>query len=203
MTAQGALNVSRETERRLSIYADLLRKWNRSINLVSKSTISDMWMRHIVDSAQLFKIAPHSISHWADLGSGGGFPGLVVAIMAMETGSPERITLVESDIRKCTFLRTVIRETGAPAQVVTDRIEKVVPLQADVLTARALADLSTLLGFTERHMKPDGVAIFPKGANWQKEVEEARTKWHFDYRFDKSETETGPVILCITGVSRV
>ncbi|WP_306114151.1 MULTISPECIES: 16S rRNA (guanine(527)-N(7))-methyltransferase RsmG [unclassified Roseovarius] len=203
MTTDGLPNVSRETNERLSHYIYLLRKWNPSINLVAKSTIQSAWTRHIVDSAQVFDMAEGPVAHWADLGSGGGFPGLVIAIMAMDVGSPRKVSLVESDARKCAFLRTVIRETGAKADVVNARIEEVEPLGADVLSARALADLSSLLGFAERHMTPEGVALFPKGENWQKEVQAAQSKWRFDYQFVKSETETGPVILRITGVSRV
>ncbi|WP_299846594.1 16S rRNA (guanine(527)-N(7))-methyltransferase RsmG [uncultured Roseovarius sp.] len=203
MTAQSVPNVSRETNERLEHYAALLRKWNPSINLVSKSTIENLWSRHILDSTQILDLAPHPVSHWADLGSGGGFPGLVVAILAMETGSPTKTTLVESDARKCTFLRTVIRETGANAEVLNDRIENIPPLDVDVLSARALADLSTLLEFTERHMLPKGMALFPKGETWQKELTKAQSKWQFETQFAKSETEAGPVILRITGVSRV
>lgn len=197
------LNVSRETMDRLEIYAALLRKWNPSINLVSKSTIKDLWSRHIIDSAQIFSMASHPVGHWVDLGSGGGFPGLVIAIMAMEGASPGQVSLVESDTRKCTFLRTVIRETGANADVVNDRIENVPPLHADILSARALADLPMLLRFAERHMRQRGTAIFPKGDSWQKELALAQTAWRFQYDFAKSKTEAGPVILRITGVSRV
>lgn len=202
MTGQG-LDVSRETSERLEIYATLLRKWNPRINLVSKTTLPDLWTRHFVDSAQLYGLAPHPAGHWADLGAGGGFPGLVIAIMAMETGSPQRVTLVESDARKGAFLNTVIRETGAPATVITDRIEATAPLMANVLSARALADLPTLLGFAERHLSPNGVAIFPKGASWEKELSAAHEAWSFSHRVAKSKTEDGPVLLRITGVARV
>lgn len=203
MTTDHLSNVSRETNERLSHYVHLLRKWNPSINLVAKSTIQDAWRRHIADSAQIFQMAEPPLDHWVDLGTGGGFPGLVIAIMAMETGSPRKTSLVESDARKCAFLRTVIRETGVQASVLNDRIENIPPLEADLLSARALADLSTLLEFAERHMHREGCALFPKGENWQKEVRDAQSKWHFDHQFVKSETETGPVILRITGVSRV
>jgi len=196
-------DVSRETSARLETYAALLRKWNPRINLVSRNTLPDLWTRHFADSAQLCSLAPHPVGHWADLGAGGGFPGLVIAIVAMETGSPRRVTLVESDVRKGAFLNTVIRETGAPAAVVTDRIEAMPPLSADVLSARALADLTTLLGFAERHLAPEGTAIFPKGATWEKEVSAARKAWNFACRVAKSETEDGPVLLHITGVARV
>ncbi|SHL53474.1 16S rRNA (guanine527-N7)-methyltransferase [Roseovarius litoreus] len=197
------LNVSRETLERLTIYEVLLRKWTPRINLVARSTLPDLWQRHFVDSIQIYDLAPHPVDHWVDLGSGAGFPGLLMAILSLETGSPKRTTLVESDVRKCVFLNTVIRETGARADVINDRIENIPPLEANVLSARALADLTTLLGFAERHMRADGTAIFPKGENWQKEVEAAQTAWTFTHRLAKSKTETGPVIMTITGVARV
>jgi len=197
------LDVSRETKARLEIYADLLRKWNPKINLVSKNTIDDLWNRHFVDSAQIYSLAPHPVEHWADLGSGGGFPGLVIAIMGADQKSPGKTTLVESDSRKCAFLRTVIRETGAFATVVNERIEVLPELNADIISARALGSLDLLLSFAERHLANNGTAIFPKGANWEKELAEAQSKWNFDYQLAKSKTETGPVIMKITGVARV
>lgn len=203
MTSVGLVGVSRETNARLTIYADLLRKWNASINLVSKATLDELWRRHMADSAQLSDLAPNHVDHWVDFGSGGGFPGLVIAILAMEAETPKLVTLIESDSRKSAFLRTVIRETGANAKVITDRVERIAPLQADLVSARALADLSTLLGFVEHHMMDTGVALFPKGESWEKELEIAQSKWRFDYQFVKSKTETGPGILRISGVSRV
>lgn len=201
MSGQTTLDVSRETMARLEIYAALLRKWSPRINLVAKSTLDDLWTRHFADSAQLYRLAPHPAQHWADLGSGGGFPGLVIALMSMDGGSPSRTTLVESDARKCAFLRTVIRETEAPATVVNGRLEEIEPLNADVLSARALADLPRLLNYAKRHLANGGTAIFPKGENWQKELSEAQSKWNFSHRLAKSETEDGPVILSITGVA--
>ncbi|SLN33344.1 Ribosomal RNA small subunit methyltransferase G [Roseovarius gaetbuli] len=198
-----ALNVSRETMDRLETYAELLRKWNPKINLVSKSTIDDLWSRHIMDSAQIYSLAPHTVGHWADLGSGGGFPGLVIAIMAADQNSPQKTTLVESDARKCAFLRTVIRETEANAVVLNERIETLPSLAADILSARALGSLELLLSFADRHLAKTGTAIFPKGASWEKELADAQSKWKFDYQLVKSETESGPVIMKITGVSRV
>ncbi|MFK7939591.1 MAG: 16S rRNA (guanine(527)-N(7))-methyltransferase RsmG [Roseovarius sp.] len=203
MMSHEDLDVSRETFDRLQIYVDLLGKWNAKINLVSKSTLKDVWTRHILDSAQLLKLAPDHSKTWADLGSGGGFPGLVIAIMAIETNSPKKVLLVESDQRKAAFLRTIIRETDAPAEVLTDRIEDIAPLNADVISARALADLSTLLEFAERHMAKTGTALFLKGVQWEKELLSAQSEWNFEYRVDNSLTENGPVILGITGVSRV
>ena len=203
MMSGDELNVSRETIERLKEYETLLRKWNPTINLVSKTSLGNIWQRHIFDSAQIFQLAAHPINHWADLGSGGGFPGLVVAIMALEAQSPTKITLVESDTRKCTFLRGVIRELGIDATVINDRIEKIPPLQADILSARALADLTLLLEFADRHLAETGTAIFMKGVNWQNELDEAQSKWHFQYELATSKSESGPVILNIQGVTRV
>lgn len=203
MTGAKPLDVSRETMERLTIYSNLLAKWNPRINLVAKSTLNDLWQRHFVDSAQLYGLAPHPVNHWADLGSGGGFPGLVIAITGMEHGSPNRVTLVESDARKCAFLRTVIRETGVTATVITERIENTTALNCDVLSARALAKLSTLLSFAERHMQPNGTALFPKGETWKKELEEAQQTWKFEHQVARSQTEDGPVVLSIAGVTRV
>lgn len=197
------MDVSRETLDRLDHYAALLRKWNPRINLVARSTLDDLEKRHFVDSAQVYDLAPHPVDHWADLGSGGGFPGLVIAIMALDRGSPETVTLVESDARKCAFLRTVIRETGARARVINDRIEIIPPLNAGVLSARALSSLTELLTFAHRHLAPTGTALFLKGANWKKELSEAQSKWKFEYQVARSKTEDGPVILGITGVASV
>ncbi|MFB9149110.1 16S rRNA (guanine(527)-N(7))-methyltransferase RsmG [Roseovarius ramblicola] len=195
-------DVSRETKERLDLYATLIEKWNPRINLVSRASLPNLHTRHFADSAQLHALAPHPVSHWADLGSGGGFPGLVIAILAQDTESPARVTLVESDARKSAFLRTVIRETGLAATVITDRIESTAPLQADVLSARALADLATLMGHAERHLAPGGTALFPKGATWRQEIAEAQSKWQFTSRVDKSRTDPDAVILHVTGVSR-
>lgn len=203
MTGPPALDVSRETHQRLTLYAELLRQWTARINLVARSTLPDLWTRHFADSAQLYRLAPHPVDHWADLGSGGGFPGLVIGILGMEAGSPARVTLVESDMRKAAFLATVIRQTGAPATVIARRAETLKPLGADVLSARALASLPVLLGHAERHLAPSGTALFPKGVSWEKECVAARDKWKFDARVATSETDDGAVVMSIKGVARV
>ena len=198
----GGLDVSRETMGRLKTYEALLKKWNPAINLVAKSTLSDAWTRHFLDSAQICQLASRNVDHWADLGSGGGFPGMVIAMIAMETGTPKRVTLVESDTRKCTFLRTVARETDTEANIISERIERCDPLEADVLSARALSDLSNLLAFADQHLSSTGEALFLKGASWRKEVENAQRTWRFDHQVVTSQTEDGPAILRISGVSR-
>ncbi|MDF1854955.1 16S rRNA (guanine(527)-N(7))-methyltransferase RsmG [Pseudooceanicola sp.] len=201
---QGALadlNVSRETIERLEAYVQILTKWNSSINLVSPATLNEVWSRHIVDSAQIFSLAPWA-SKWADLGSGGGFPGLVIAILLGESNDGSMI-LVESDQRKSAFLRTALRETNTKAQVVAERIEETAPLQADILTARALAPLTRLLTFTERHQRPGGVSIFPKGQSWRAEIEAAQAHWRFHYDAVPSKTNPDSVVLKVGDVARV
>ncbi|WP_084013839.1 16S rRNA (guanine(527)-N(7))-methyltransferase RsmG [Leisingera methylohalidivorans] len=195
-------DVSRETLQRLEVFEQVIRKWNPKINLVSKSSLEDLWVRHIVDSVQVFRCTD-PVEHWVDIGSGGGFPGLIVALLAADEAPGMRVTLIESDQRKSAFLRTAARECDAKVAILTDRIERVEPQRADVLSARALADLSTLLGFSERHLSPTGVALFPKGESWKKEVDNARQQWQFDAEPVKSLTEQEAVILKVREVTRV
>ncbi len=195
------LNVSRETFERLAIYVALLERWNPRINLVSRNSLKDIWVRHIQDSVQVFRTSK-PVDHWVDLGSGGGFPGMVCAIMAIESAPETRFTLVESDQRKSAFLRNVARECGANCTVLARRIEAIDPLGADILSARALADLTTLLSFCDRHLDENGVALLPKGATWKKELLDAHKEWNFDADPIKSLTEPQSVILKIKGVAR-
>ncbi|MFX0545456.1 16S rRNA (guanine(527)-N(7))-methyltransferase RsmG [Roseovarius sp. S1116L3] len=202
MTSEIA-DVSRETIERLRVFERLALKWTAKINLVSRESAENLWERHILDSVQAYNAAPNDWRHWLDLGSGGGFPGIVVAILADQRADLPKVTMVESDARKCAFLRAALRETGARAEVLTQRIEDVVPQNADVVSARALADLKILLGHAERHLHPDGTAIFAKGARWRREVEAARSQWKFDFEAVKSNLAADAVILKIKGVSRV
>lgn len=194
-----SLDVSRETFEKLETFDALLKKWNPKINLVSRKSLADVWVRHISDSLQVYSCLKAS-GHWVDLGSGGGFPGVIVAIVASVENSALNVTLVESDQRKSAFLRTVLRETGSVGTVITDRIENIEPLDADILSARALSDLPRLLEFSQRHLKSTGIALFPKGATWKKEVEEAKQEWNFDFEAVKSVTEPSAVVLKIKGV---
>lgn len=196
------LNVSRETLGRLQVFGALLEKWTPRINLVSRASLADFWTRHISDSIQVFNSAP-ACDHWVDIGSGGGFPGLVAAIMAVETRPGCRFTLIESDQRKSAFLRTVIRETQVNARVLAERIEKAPPQQADVLSARALADLTQLLMYAQQHLAEGGTALFPKGVTWQKELSDARDRWRFDVEVIESNTQPEAAILKIKGATRV
>lgn len=188
-------NVSRETSEKMDHYLSMLQKWNKAINLVSPGTLEDARNRHFVDSAQLFSLIPKESRSLADLGSGGGFPGLVLAILAGQFLPDLRVTLVESDQRKASFLRSVLRETETEGMVLADRIDQIPSLAVDVLTARALAALPILCGFTARHLKPDGVALFPKGKSWGKEVEDSRSQWKFSLVSHKSMTDPDAVVL--------
>ncbi|SMR82532.1 16S rRNA (guanine527-N7)-methyltransferase [Aliiroseovarius halocynthiae] len=197
------VDVSRETFERLEAYVALMKKWNPAINLVAPSTISQIWSRHILDSAQIYGLVPEDHNIWCDLGSGGGLPAVVVAIMAKDQHPDARVVCIESDVRKSTFLRTVARELDLTLSVSSERIEKADPQGADVLSARALAPLNKLCGFAERHLKPGGVAIFPKGENYRHEIQEALENWSFQLDTYPSKTHPDAFVLKIGEIARV
>lgn len=193
------MDVSRETEQRLSAYAALLRKWNDRINLISPSTADELERRHIADCLQLAHLANPIEGVWADLGSGGGLPGVVIAIACASTRL--QMVLVESDQRKAAFLRVAIRELGLTrARVENARIEALPPLQADHISARALAPLPRLVPYVERHLKPDGQAWLMKGENWQAELAEAAIGPRFRVESFPSQTQPGAAILKLSGM---
>jgi len=194
-----AANVSRETSLLLDRYVSLLLRWTPKINLIGKSTQDEVWDRHIEDSLQLVPEEP--VRHWVDLGSGGGLPGIVLAICLKDQGT--KVTLVESDLRKATFLRTVSHELDLNVTVWSERIEEVEPLDADVVSARALAPLPKLLGFVERHMAHDGRALLLKGENWRQELQLAQEIWSFSYQAKPSRASRGGVILEVGDLVRV
>lgn len=196
------LNVSRETLNKLESYVELIKKWNPTINLVSKGSVAELWDRHIRDSLQVYRFASEG-EYWVDIGSGGGFPGLVAAILAQECHPHRHIAMIESDVRKSTFLRSVIRELDLPASVIVGRIEKVEPAKAHVLSARALADLNLLLEFAQRHLVVGGQALFFKGETWEKEVAIARETWSFELAVHKSETNAKSAILEVKDIKLV
>jgi 16S rRNA (guanine527-N7)-methyltransferase len=189
--------VSRETRERLNTYADLLRKWQRSINLVGPRTIDDLWNRHFTDSAQLLPLIPPSARVLVDFGSGAGFPGLVLAILGVA-----EVHLIESDQRKATFLREVARATGTPVTVHAKRIEQVAPFPADVVSARALAPLGDLLGFAAPFLHPDSLCLFPKGQMAEDELTAASRTWNINVDRIQSVTDPSATILRISQVSR-
>ncbi|MEJ6708814.1 MAG: 16S rRNA (guanine(527)-N(7))-methyltransferase RsmG [Amylibacter sp.] len=200
---QELCDVSRETMDRLQTYADLLEKWNPSINLVSKTTLSEKWQRHFLDSAQVWLHIPSDAKTLVDIGSGAGFAGLVLAIIGMEKKPDLAFTLIESDARKCAFMRNVARTVGLSVEIQTKRIEQVENLTADVLTARALATVSQLLAYGENILSPNGCCLFLKGQGCAIEVAEARESWSFNAKETNSQTHPLGKLLQLTGISRV
>lgn len=191
------LNVSRETIATLQAFEAEVRRWTLTVNLVSRSSLDQLWERHIDDSAQIFKARPDNAVRWLDLGSGGGFPGLVVAILASELQPGLKVTLVESDQRKATFLRQTAQKLGLSVEVLAKRIESLPPQMADVVSARALAPLTDLLDLALPHLKPDGIALFPKGARHAEEVSDARRSWNFDLDSVPSAADPDAALLII------
>lgn len=195
------LGVSRETEQRLSILVDELRRWQSVKNLVGSGTLDRIWIRHVADSAQLLDHAPDA-RRWIDLGSGAGFPGLVLGVLLRDRPDAQ-IHLVESNGRKCAFLRHAARVTGANAVVHQARLETVVGRFAgstDVVTARALARLVDLIAWTQPLLQSGAIGLFPKGREAQAELTEAAKSWTFSAQIVPSRTSSDGRILCIKGL---
>jgi 16S rRNA (guanine527-N7)-methyltransferase len=193
-------DVSRETKEKLGLLESELRRWQAIKNLVGPGTLDHIWDRHIVDSLQLLELAP-TAKTWLDLGSGAGFPGLVLAIAGYERGL--QVDLVESNSRKCAFLRHIARLTGARAKVHEARLETVIPGfvgKADIVSARALASLAKLVEWTEPLLKTGTTGLFPKGRDVESELTEARESWTFDLEILPSRTDADARILRITSI---
>ena len=185
-----ATDVSRETSERLERYADLLLKWNTRVNLVGQSTLVDLWRRHMLDSAQLFPHLPESTGRLVDLGSGAGFPGLVLAIM----GVPD-VHLIEANTRKCVFLREAARVTETSVTIHNARIESCTSLKTDIVTARALAPLSILLEYAKPYLTSKSLCFFLKGVGIEKELTETRKLWNIKENIHPSLTNPEGVIV--------
>ncbi len=190
-------NVSRETLARLQRYADLLVKWQKSINLVGGDTLNDLWRRHFWDSVQLASLVPADTRVITDFGSGAGFPGLVLAIL-LDT----EINLVESSGKKIAFLREAARVSGARVHLHQGRIEKLSLPKSDLITARALAPLNQLLDFAVPNLKPQGFCLFLKGARAEEELTDAVKTRSMTVERTQSVTDPNGVILSIREISR-
>ncbi|RCW84396.1 16S rRNA (guanine(527)-N(7))-methyltransferase RsmG [Phyllobacterium bourgognense] len=194
--------VSRETVDNLYDFEELFRKWSAAINLASPSTLDQLWERHIVDSAQLFDMAPYALK-WLDLGSGGGFPGIVLAILLKQRPGAS-IDMVESNGKKAAFLRTAIGRFSAPGTIHAMRIDAAWAKIAtpDVITARALAPLSGLFTLAEPWLRQDAVALFQKGRDYRREIEETRDAWSFDLVERESAVDKDSVVLHVSNLRR-
>ena len=189
------VDVSRETRDQLEALVSTLVRWQKAINLVGPTTVEDVWIRHVLDSAQLKPLIPPDAQTLADLGSGGGFPGLVLASLRPDLD----VTLIEADARKAAFLGEAGRrmELKKPPRIVVGRIEHVSPVKADVVTARALAPLRQLLGWADRHRTDTAICLFHKGKGWQVELTESMKDWDIACQPLTSVTDSDAVILRI------
>jgi len=189
------VDVSRETSDQLDALVNTLVRWQKAINLVGKATIEGVWTRHVLDSAQLAPLIPTEAKSLADLGSGGGFPGLVLAALRPDL----EMILIEADARKAAFLGEAGRRMGLkkPPRVVIARIEDAPGSKADVVTARALAPLAQLLSWAGRHRTDTAICLFHKGKGWQAELTEAMKDWHINCQPLTSKTDRDAVILRI------
>ncbi|WP_371260849.1 16S rRNA (guanine(527)-N(7))-methyltransferase RsmG [Bradyrhizobium sp. Cp5.3] len=194
--------VSRETEDRLDRYITLLREWQAKTNLVAPSTLPHLWTRHIADSLQLVSLAP-SAKRWADLGSGGGFPGVVLACALAGTAGAS-VHLVERIAKKAAFLREAIRITASPGVVhlaeIGDNVDRITG-PVDCVTARALAPLHQLIGFAEPLMRNGAKALFLKGQDVEAELTEAAKYWNIQPQLHQSRTGDGWIVE-LTSVER-
>lgn len=196
-------DVSRETLDALSEFEKLVVRWNRRINLVSRGDLEHLRARHTRDSAQILSLAPLGAQSWVDLGSGGGFPGVVVATLAREARPELHITLVESDSRKAAFLSTAIHALSLSATVRCVRVEALKGERYDVVSARAFAPCAALFGYAERLLSPSGVGLFPKGERVMEELTEASRSWKTRIERFPSQTNARAQILRVSEISRV
>jgi 16S rRNA (guanine527-N7)-methyltransferase len=198
---QVAGGVSRETAERMLALEACFSKWAARINLVAPSTLSDAWNRHVLDSAQLWRLRS-SAKAWMDLGSGSGFPGLTVAVLGREEG--HQVTLVESNLKKAAYLRSAAAELELKVDVSTKRVEDLdwAGGARPLITARAFAPLSRILHWTNGFGSSTTRALLHKGRGYQDEIMEVRDLWHFDLVEHRSLIEADSVILDISNVRR-
>lgn len=196
---KSAFNVSRETLDRLILIIQELDAWRHKINLIGPSEFEQVWRRHVLDSWQLFEHIPER-AKIVDLGSGSGFPGLVLA--AGFASEESHMTMIESVGKKCAFLRSAVQAAGLQARVIQGRVEAVNSVEAQCVTARAFAPLPKLLDYAEPWLKSGAYGVFPKGRRWEEELTAAQESWRFSYEAIPSVSGDG-AILKISEVSRV
>lgn len=199
----GRLDVSRETMQRLSSFERIFAQWSQRINLVAASTTDDFWQRHIADSAQLLLTKPN-MKRVIDLGSGGGFPGIVLAILLNDVEG-SRVDLIESNRKKAAFLQSSRASCAPRAHIHARRIEDALPAipTTEYVTARALASLSKLFELAESHLTNGAIGLFHKGRGFKQELEESHANWQFDLITHQSEIDADSVILEISNLRRI
>lgn len=195
--------LSPAVEQELRQYAQMILKWNQHINLISRASEAEIWNRHILDSVQIWPLSPKNAKLWADIGSGGGLPGIVVAILAKALRPDMKVVLIESDRRKAAFLVQASNALSLRCDVRTARIESVTDVRADVVSARALGSLSVLLELGKGISGEDAVFIFPKGERAEEEIAVARQDWQFKLAQTPSVTNPAASLLRITDVHHV
>ena len=190
-----SFNVSRETIKSLFEYEILLSKWNSKINLVSKNTLAHVWNRHFLDSGQIIKHVDASRKRWVDVGSGAGFPGLVIALLLRDREIDCELVLIEKSTKKVYFLNEVIRKLDLNVKVLNNDIGNVEPLNADILSARAFSELNDLIQIAHIHRKENGICLFLKGENYRLEIDKTLNYWFFDYDiFNSLSNPSGKII---------
>lgn len=190
--------VSRETLKDFLIFEKLLKKWNRTMNLVSVSTLEQFMVRHILDSVQLVRYCEKKNGLWLDIGSGGGFPGIPMAIYARHYYPKFEFYLLDSNSKKCTFLQEVCRHLNIETKIICDRVENVPAIQCEYIVSRALAPLSDLLNYSKRHRKKNGKSLFLKGNNVFNELLIAKDSWVFSYNIHQSLSHNSGKVVEIT-----
>lgn len=195
--------VSRETLQKIKDFVTILQEWNSKINLVSKNSIKDVWVRHVLDSVQLIKYIPQKTTHLVDIGSGSGFPGICLAILMQELLPQAKITLVESITKKTVYLNDVIQKLGlANASVMNLRVENGVFKNVSVITARAVTDLNTLMLYQNKIGDEKTIGLYLKGEKYKEELVCAEKNWHFKLSETPNKYAENGIILQITEVRK-
>ncbi len=196
-------NVSRETISYLYLYESLLKKWNNKTNLVSKNSLSDAWVRHFLDSAQLVKHCQPENKLWLDFGSGAGFPAVVSAIVLRDIGIETNFVLVEKNKTKAFFLGELKRRLGLSFEIICENVKEIDPLKADIISARAFSPLENLLPVSNYHGKKNSVSLFLKGKNIRTEVDKTFKMWFFQYDIISSISSTDGKIIKINKLHKL
>ena len=194
-------NVSRETYKKLQDFVALLSEWNTKMNLVSKNSLSDVWIRHVLDSAQLVDYIPNNVKHIVDIGSGSGFPGIVLAILLQEQNPQAHITLVESITKKALYLKNVAENLGLNSvEVVNNRVENAVFKNVDMITARAVASTDILCGYADKIGNKNTEMLLLKGRSFADEEAEAGKRWIYTREIYKNKYSDDGVIVRIKNI---